>query len=402
MKAAIIAPCPPPYGGIVRVIEINLALWPNDRIQAHFLPMYAPENPEPPALATFMDLNSPQRQQGLSQSLKYAAQFARILPVTRPSNAMHIFRYAAALEAYVKENDIDVIYAHELWPAGAVAHMVARTTGAASVVAAYGESFGVDPQHKRWRRASKWTVSHADFLVATSCHCITGAQLLSQRPSELSQIIYAGIDTEKFNPSVDGTNWRNRNNIDPSAFVVSVLGLVLKRKLDIFVQALRLMDSDTKIVAVIGGKGQDEQYFQDATKDLQNVNLLFVGFVPEEDLPEFYAASDVLVVSPRTELECMGQSMKEAMACSVATVGANIGGIPEAIEHGVNGLLYEADNPQDLAKSLNNLRADPNFRMQLAKAGRETAESKFSAVAAADSTLQVFERAIKVSKERAN
>ena len=98
----------------------------------------------------------------------------------------------------------------------------------------------------------------------------------------------------------------------------------------------------------------------------------------------------------------MGQSMKEAMACSLATVGANIGGIPEAIEHGVNGLLYEADNPQDLAKSLNNLRADPRFRKQLAKAGRETAESKFSAIAAADSTLQVFERAIKVSKERSN
>jgi glycosyltransferase involved in cell wall biosynthesis len=400
MKAAIIAPCPPPYGGITRVIENNLALWPNDRIQAHFLPMYAPANPEPPALATFVDLNSPQRQQGLSQSLKYAAKFARIIPVTSPSNAMHIFRYAAALEAYVKENDIDVIYAHELWPAGAVAHMVARTTGAASVVAAYGESFGVDPQHKRWRRAGKWTVSQADFLVATSCHCITGAQLLSHRPSEHSQVIYAGVDTEKFSPSVDGTNWRNRNNIDSSAFVVSVLGMVLKRKLDIFVEAIRLMDPDTKVVAVIGGKGQDEQHFQDITKDLDNVNLNFAGFVPEADLPEFYSASDVLVVSPKTELECMGQSMKEAMACSVATIGANIGGIPEAIDDGINGLLYEPDNPTDLARALNQLRTDPHLKQRLATAGRKTAVAKFSADVAAESILSVFNHAIELSANR--
>jgi glycosyltransferase involved in cell wall biosynthesis len=175
---------------------------------------------------------------------------------------------------------------------------------------------------------------------------------------------------------------------------------VLKRKLDTFVEALSLMESDTKVVAVIGGKGQDEQYFQDIAAGLENVELIFAGFVAEEELAEFYSASDVLVVSPRTELECMGQSMKEAMACSVATVGANIGGVPEAIDDGVNGLLYEPDNPQDLARALNQLRNDPELKASIAVAGRETSESKFDAKTAALSVLDVFERAIESSAHR--
>jgi glycosyltransferase involved in cell wall biosynthesis len=400
MNVAIIAPCPPPYGGISRILENHLALWPADDVRAHFLPMYPPDAPEPPYGAIFADLNAPEHQTGLFQSLKYGASLTRILPVTRPANAMHVFRYAAALESYVLKHNIDVIYAHELWPAGAVATVVARKNGIASVVVAYGESFGVVAEYRRWNRANRWVAKNADYLVATSSHCMNGAREISERPADRTQVIYAGVDNERFNPSVNGDDWRKRNGINPDAFVVSVLGLVLKRKLDIFVGALRLMDADTKVVAVIGGKGQDEQYFQDIAKEIDNVELLFPGFVTEEELPEFYSASDVLVVSPRTEIECMGQSMKEAMACSVVTVGARIGGIPEAIDDGVNGLLYGPDNPQELAQALNKLRTDPAMKKQFAIAGRKTSETKFDATTAAQSTLNVFKKSIEVSNSR--
>ena len=332
--------------------------------------------------------------------MQYGARLANITPITRPANALHVYRYAAALESYVNKHQIDVIFAHELWPGGAVATAVAKRTNAVAVVAAYGESFGVTSAHKRWHRANKWVAKNCDYLMASSCHCMTRARNISGRPADKTRVVYAGVDVERFNSSIDGNAWRSRNGIDPDTFVVSVLGLVLKRKLDTFVEALSLMESDTKVVAVIGGKGQDEQYFQDIAAGLENVELIFAGFVAEEELAEFYSASDVLVVSPRTELECMGQSMKEAMACSVATVGANIGGVPEAIDDGVNGLLYEPDNPQDLARALNQLRNDPELKASIAVAGRETSESKFDAKTAALSVLDVFERAIESSAHR--
>ncbi len=227
MKIAIIAPCPPPYGGISRIVENHLAEWVSDNVEAHFLPMYAPDAPQPPDGATFVDLSSSAHSVRLIRSFRYGAMLARYMPITRPANAIRVWNYAAALEAYVRKHKIDVIYAHELWPAGAIATSVAKRTGAASVVVAYGESFEVEPEHRRWRRANKWAAKNCDFLLASSCHCLTGALNISKRPADNTQVIFAGVDTDKFNPSIDRTSWRIRNNIDPDAFVVSVLGLVL-------------------------------------------------------------------------------------------------------------------------------------------------------------------------------
>ena len=149
MKIAIIAPCPPPYGGIIRIVENHLSLWPADQIESHFVPMYAPETPETPAGATFVDLTTSKHEASFQMKVKYGAKLATQMPLTRFANAWRVISYAAALELYVLNHNIDVIYAHELWPAGAVANAVANRTGAASVVVAYGESFGVIAEHRR-------------------------------------------------------------------------------------------------------------------------------------------------------------------------------------------------------------------------------------------------------------
>jgi glycosyltransferase involved in cell wall biosynthesis len=90
----------------------------------------------------------------------------------------------------------------------------------------------------------------------------------------------------------------------------------------------------------------------------------------------------------------MGQSMKEAMACGTAVVGARIGGIPEAIEPGTNGLLYEPDDARDLARVLSRMIADPHGRKIMGAAGRRTAEERFDAKVSAARTLEVLRRAM--------
>jgi glycosyltransferase involved in cell wall biosynthesis len=87
----------------------------------------------------------------------------------------------------------------------------------------------------------------------------------------------------------------------------------------------------------------------------------------------------------------MGQSMKEAMCCGRAVVGARIGGVPEAINDGYNGLLFEPDDPVDLARALKRLAKDAPLRNELGQNGRRLAEQKFSAEVAAQQTLEVFE-----------
>ncbi|MQF70588.1 hypothetical protein FIL92_01230, partial [SAR202 cluster bacterium AD-812-D07_MRT_10900m] len=84
MKIAIIAPCPPPYGGISRVVENHLSLWPPDRVEAHFVPIYSPPEPEPPDGATFADLSSGATGGSMLRRVRYGAMLAKLMPITRP------------------------------------------------------------------------------------------------------------------------------------------------------------------------------------------------------------------------------------------------------------------------------------------------------------------------------
>ncbi len=391
LKVGIIAPCPPPYGGITRIIENHLALWPKDEVEAHFVPMFPPADARPFDGAEFHRLAAEGRQSWRGPGT-YASVIARA-PLSRPKTYFHFLRYNRGLSALVQREKLDIIYAHETWPAGASAVLQSRMNSMASVVAVYGEAHATTPEHARWKRAGRMVCRSADWIISSSEHCMSGARGLGA-PAQRTSVIYAGIDNRRFRPGLDGRGWRARNGVPQEAIVISVLGLVLRRKLDTFLEAVARINPAGGIFCLIGGRGEDEEYVRTRLAGLAQPKVRMLGFVPENELPEFYAATDVLVVSPRTLLECMGQSMKEAMACGTAVAGARIGGIPEAIEDGKNGLLYEPDNAADLARVLSALASDAESRRRMGAAGRSTAESRFDARVSAAQTLEVFRQAI--------
>jgi glycosyltransferase involved in cell wall biosynthesis len=233
----------------------------------------------------------------------------------------------------------------------------------------------------------------ATHLIATSEHCLNGALALG-RSGSAADVVYAGIDLERFNPSVEGSEWRQERGIPSEAVIVSVLGMVLRNKLDTFLDAVGQIDSKAPVICLIGGAGGDEEHVRARAADFEDTRVEMLGFVPEEELPQFYAATDILVASPRTLLECMGQSMKEAMACGTAVVGARLGGIPEAVECGVTGLLYEAENASDLAQAISQLASDKDARDRMGAAGRISAETHFDSATSAEQTLSIFRRVV--------
>lgn len=391
MRVGIIAPCPPPFGGIVRIIENHLAYWDPDVVEAHFVPMYPPKQPEPVGTMPFYDLGASSARScaGLGEYVRCYAKH----PITRPWVYRHFWRYNAALSALVAAKKLDLIYAHEVWPAGASAVLQSRIHGVASVVVTYGETWHTTPEYARWSRVEPYVFRGAQRLISTSEHCRNGALL---RGADLSRhsIVYAGIDLARFRPNLDGSAFRRRYGIPQDAFVISSLGLSLRRKLDTLLDALQALTGTSKVHCLIGGAGPDSEYVARRSAAISGVQIHQLGFVSENELPEFYGATDVLVVSPRTLLECMGQSMKEAMACGKAVVGADIGGIPEAISDGESGLLYRADDPVDLCRALQRLISNPELCGRYGAVGRKYAEAKFDARVSARQTLDIFNEAL--------
>jgi glycosyltransferase involved in cell wall biosynthesis len=94
-----------------------------------------------------------------------------------------------------------------------------------------------------------------------------------------------------------------------------------------------------------------------------------VRFVGQVEPTSFFSGLDVCVV-PSLWNEPLGMVAFEAIACGVPVIGARRGGIPEIVQHGVNGLLYEPDEPGALERALARVIDEPALLPALRAAGR--------------------------------
>jgi glycosyltransferase involved in cell wall biosynthesis len=91
----------------------------------------------------------------------------------------------------------------------------------------------------------------------------------------------------------------------------------------------------------------------------------------------------------------MGLTILEGASCGLPTVGANVEGIPEAIEDSITGFVFEKENAEELAQKLRLLVSDAARRVTMGVAAREMIKQKFSEEQYVQSITEVISKAIK-------
>ena len=117
-----------------------------------------------------------------------------------------------------------------------------------------------------------------------------------------------------------------------------------------------------------------------------------VGFVPHDELGSYYERASIVVVPSRRE--GYGVVAREAMAYGRAVVATNVGGLLDAIEDEVSGLLVEPGDSAALRLALERLLADPSRRERLGAAARTKAQAEFGWAAATAATIAVYRDAL--------
>ena len=112
------------------------------------------------------------------------------------------------------------------------------------------------------------------------------------------------------------------------------------------------------------------------------------GFVPPAELGPYYERAAVVVCPSRRE--GYGVVAREAMAHARPVVATAVGGLTDAVEDGVTGLLVPARDPAALRAALARLLGDAELRSRLGTAARERARERFGQEAAARATLAVY------------
>lgn len=147
------------------------------------------------------------------------------------------------------------------------------------------------------------------------------------------------------------------------------------KRIDLLLETVaRVRPRDSfKLVILAGGS------FEPFAKDIQRLNVQDRVIVREKvnDIEDYLQAADLGLFTSETESFCL--SILEAMYFGCPSVARRVGGIPEVVEEGKNGLLISSDDPDALARAVESLIQEPKRRTAMGLAARQRASEHFSA-----------------------
>lgn len=187
-------------------------------------------------------------------------------------------------------------------------------------------------------------------------------------------VIYNGVETDKFAPSVHDGSLRARLGLAPDTVLFAFAGrLVGWKGLAVALKALAepaLRGVDMKLLII--GDGPERANLERLARDLGVSDLVvFHDPVPHDLLPAYYAAADVGVF-PSIGDEAFGITIAEAMSCGKPVIASYIGGIPEVVGNEEScGLLVPPGDPAALAAAMRQLAEDAPLRARMGRAARE-------------------------------
>jgi glycosyltransferase involved in cell wall biosynthesis len=150
---------------------------------------------------------------------------------------------------------------------------------------------------------------------------------------------------------IEVTNLKSQTNKELHFLMVTDLDDSIKNisgVLRSFAEHLKLHSNHT--LHIIGG-GTDVKKLEALTLELKlSESVNFIGRLPNTEVLDRYAHYDVLIVNSRTETYSMVTA--EALACGLPVVGSRCGGPEQFIQEGVNGLLVDVDNQEQLIQQL--------------------------------------------------
>jgi phosphatidylinositol alpha-1,6-mannosyltransferase len=213
-------------------------------------------------------------------------------------------------------------------------------------------------------------------------------------------VVHPGCDTSVFHPRPARPELRQRvlAGRAQDRIILTVGNLVWRKGHDMVIRALAVLRGATPDLSyLIVGDGPSRSELERLAVNLGlRDRVIFLGKVPDEDLPDIYALADVFVMPSREglaedDVEGFGIVFLEANACGKPAVGGRSGGIPEALVDGVTGLLVDPHNPEEIAAALSRLLTNRDLAESFGKQGRLRAIRDFSWAQVAERVLAIIE-----------
>jgi glycosyltransferase involved in cell wall biosynthesis len=223
------------------------------------------------------------------------------------------------------------------------------------------------------------------FVVHTESYGRTSAALRGRR----LEVIPSSVDLARFRPDGRGAEVRAMLGLTDKRVLAFTGRLVPHKGLDALLRALPELPED--VVLMVVGRGPTLPDLAATARRLGvEDRIRFCPNVSDADLPKFLHAADVFVFPSQNRLEGFGLAVAEAMAAGLPVVIADMPGVREVIEPGVEGLLVEPLLPSDIAAKVRVLLDDPTLRARMGAAALRRAQERYGVEVVAGQLLSLY------------
>lgn len=223
-------------------------------------------------------------------------------------------------------------------------------------------------------------------VVHTRSYGATSAML---RGRDLT-VIPSVVDLDRFRPGLDARRLRRELHLEGKRVLAFTGRLVPHKGVNVILEALA--DLPTDVVLLVIGAGPRLPSLVGLARRLDvEARVRFCPAVSDEELPLYLALADVFVFPSQNRLEGFGLAVAEAMAIGLPVVVADLPGVREVIEPGVEGLLAEPLIASDVAAKVRAILDDPTLARRMGEAARRRAEVRYGLATVAGQLLSLYE-----------
>jgi glycosyltransferase involved in cell wall biosynthesis len=323
----------------------------------------------------------------------------KLHPLHTPRAAWELGRDALALRSLARRLRMDVVHANSI---------------RAGMIAAGASLLGAPPAVAHVRDClPRTTMANATRkLIGRRCAAVIANSGYTERSfvepgfRASSNVVHNPVDLERFDPGrIDRQEARGRLGLESSALVLAVVAQLTPWKAQDdavrVVHALKQRHPQVRLLLVGAPKFVSGATRYDNPTFVRSLERLIdelgvrdeVALLGErEDVPEIMRAVDLVLV-PSWE-EPFGRSVGEAMAMGVPVAATSVGGPPELISDGREGILLPPQQPRRWAEAIEPLVADPERRGAMGRAALARARRQLDPARHADEVLAVYERTL--------
>lgn len=187
--------------------------------------------------------------------------------------------------------------------------------------------------------------------------------------------MYPGIDTDKLDQKNTPDDVLKKYDIT-APYILTVSRLVKRKGID---DLLRAMATIKKSIVIVGD-GPERSNLEQLAQEI-DIDAKFLGAISDEDVHALYSRAQLFALTPKElpgDYEGFGIVYNEAAYFGLPVVGTHTGGVPEAVQDGVTGILAQPGDTTSISQAIATLLENPEKAKHYGEMGKQRVTAEFT------------------------